>query len=105
MRYFLRITKSKKIPCVVSCVDGVGEDPSPGGGGDPKPSSADLHTRKFSKKGKTMEQKDQNGTSHETKEQQVPPTCHTITDLFHPEEKKDSETPLSFGSWQVVGKF
>ena len=52
-----------------------------------------------------MEQKDQNGTSHETKEQRVPPTCHTITDLFHPEEKKDSETPLSFGSWQVVGKF
>lgn len=83
------------------------------GGGGPLPGRratpgrpAPIYTQgNFQKKGKTMEQKDQNGTSHETKEQQVPPTCHTITDLFHPEEKKDSETPLEFGSWQVVGKF
>lgn len=52
-----------------------------------------------------MDQNDQNGPGTETKEQQALPTCHTITDLFHPEEKKDSETPLEFGSWQVVGKF
>ena len=37
--------------------------------------------------------------------QKEAPTCHTITDLFHPEESKDSESPLMFGSWQVVGKF
>ena len=84
---------------------GWGGTPSPAGEATPgRP--APIYTQgNFQKKGKTMEQKDQNGTSHETKEQQVPPTCHTITDLFHPEEKKDSETPLEFGSWQVVGKF
>ena len=37
--------------------------------------------------------------------QQAPQTCHTITDLFHPEEQNDSKTPLSFSNWQVVGKF
>ena len=52
-----------------------------------------------------MEQKGQNSPGPEPQEQQAPPTCHTITDLFHPEEKKDSETPLLFGSWKVEGKF
>ena len=60
----------------------------------------------MSEKGsETMEQKGQNSPGPEPQEQQAHPTCHTITDLFHPEEKKDSETPLEFGSWQVVGKF
>lgn len=52
-----------------------------------------------------MDSNDQNSPSAEPQGQKVPPTCHTITDLFHPEERKDSESPLMFGSWQAVGKF
>ena len=52
-----------------------------------------------------MDSNDQNSLNTEQQEQKAPPTCHTITDLFHPEERKDSESPLAFGSWQPVGKF
>lgn len=48
---------------------------------------------------------DQSGRTTEPQEQNQPTTCHTITDLFHPEDQKDSESPLAFGSWQPVGKF
>ncbi len=47
----------------------------------------------------------QNAPQNPSTEPQAPPTCHTITDLFHPEEQKDSESPLEYGNWQVVGKF
>lgn len=52
-----------------------------------------------------MDPNDQNSPNTEQQEQKAPHTCHTITDLFHPEERKDSESPLAFGGWQVVGEF
>lgn len=52
-----------------------------------------------------MDFNDQNSPGAEPQGQKVPSTCYTVTDLFHPEERKDSESPLAFGSWQPVGKF
>lgn len=83
----------------------MGEAPSPGGGWRPQAVQRRFTHREIFKGGETMDQNDQNGPGTETKEQQELPTCHTITDLFRPEEPKDGESPLMFGSWQVVGKF
>ncbi len=52
-----------------------------------------------------MDFNDQNNLGTQPQEQKAPTTCHTIADLFHPEEQKGSETPLAFGAWQPVGKF
>lgn len=106
MRFFPQTTANKKYYLCVQRVTWyrVGGIPPPGLLATQAVQRRFTH-RKFLKDGETMDPNDQNSLNTEQQEQKAPPTCHTITDLFHPEKRKDSESPLAFGSWQPVGKF